>query len=95
MDPLRFRFRLLKSYGSCSDSGSEFLTSYGSDSGSTSQQVTVPTVPVLVPVPVPQHWCKVSKSENHLYRYSTDSSGYPVFMVLILGNLTKDLSILN
>ncbi len=51
MDPLRFRFRLLKSYGSCSDSGSEFLTSYGSGSGSTGQQVTVPTVPVLVPVP--------------------------------------------
>ncbi len=34
-------------------SGSDFLTSYGS--GSTSQKVTVPTVPV--PVPVPQHWC--------------------------------------
>jgi hypothetical protein len=33
-------------------SGSDFLTSYGS--GSTSQKVTVPTVPV--PVPVPQHW---------------------------------------
>jgi hypothetical protein len=30
-------------------SGSDFLTSYGS--GSTSQKVTVPTVPV----PVPQH----------------------------------------
>jgi hypothetical protein len=52
---LRFRFRLLKSYGSGSDfsgsgtvinydSGSDFLTSYGS--GSTRQQVTVPTVPV-------------------------------------------------
>ena len=39
-------------YGS--DSGSDFLTSYGSvsGSGSTSQKVTVPTVPV----PVPQHW---------------------------------------
>ncbi len=35
-------------------SGSDFLTSYGSDSssGSTSQKVTVPTVPV----PVPQRW---------------------------------------
>jgi hypothetical protein len=35
-------------------SGSDFLTSYGSGygSGSTSQKVTVPTVPV----PVPQHW---------------------------------------
>jgi hypothetical protein len=32
-------------------SGSDFLTSYGSSSGSTSQKVTVPTVPV----PVPQH----------------------------------------
>ena len=32
-------------------SGSDFLTSYGS--GSTSQKVTVPTVPV--PIPVPQH----------------------------------------
>jgi hypothetical protein len=27
-------------------SGSDFLTSYGSGSGSTSQKVTVPTVPV-------------------------------------------------
>ncbi len=35
-------------------SGSDFVTSYGSGygSGSTSQKVTVPTVPV----PVPQHW---------------------------------------
>jgi hypothetical protein len=33
----------------CSGSGSDFLTSYGSDSGSTSQKVTVSTVPVLVP----------------------------------------------
>ncbi len=32
-------------------SGSDLLTSYGSGSGSTSQKVTVPTVPV----PVPQH----------------------------------------
>jgi hypothetical protein len=32
-------------------SGSDFLTSYGSGSGSTSQKVTFPTVPV----PVPQH----------------------------------------
>ena len=40
-------------YGS--GSGSDFLTSYGSGygSGSTCQKVTVPTVPV--PVPVPQH----------------------------------------
>ncbi len=32
-------------------SGSDFLTSYSSGSGSTSQKVTAPTVPV----PVPQH----------------------------------------
>jgi hypothetical protein len=32
-------------------SGSDFLTNYGSGFGSTSQKVTVPTVPV----PVPQH----------------------------------------
>jgi hypothetical protein len=38
-------------YGS--GSGSDFLTNYGSGSGSTCQKVTVPTVPV--PVPVPQH----------------------------------------
>jgi hypothetical protein len=44
-------------YGS--GSGSDFLTSYGSGygSGSTSQKVTVPTVPV----PVPQHWGKIWK----------------------------------
>jgi hypothetical protein len=39
--------RTVISYGS----GSDFLTSYGSGSGSTSQKVTVPAVPV----PVPQH----------------------------------------
>ncbi len=37
--------RIVINYGS----GSDFLTNYGS--GSTSQKVTVPTVPV----PVPQH----------------------------------------
>jgi hypothetical protein len=44
-------------YGS--GSGSDFLTSYGSGygSGSTSQKVTVPTVPVSVPVP--QHCFEV------------------------------------
>jgi hypothetical protein len=43
--------RTVINYGS--GSGSDFLTSYGSGygSGSTSQKVTVPTVPV----PVPQH----------------------------------------
>jgi hypothetical protein len=35
-------------------SGSDFLTSYSSGSGSTSQKVTVPTLPV----PVPQRWYK-------------------------------------
>jgi hypothetical protein len=37
--------RTVINYGS----GSDFLTSYGSGSGSTSQKVTVPTVPVPVP----------------------------------------------
>jgi hypothetical protein len=36
-------------------SGSDFLTSYGSSSGSIRQKVTVPTVPVLVP----QQWKKL------------------------------------
>jgi hypothetical protein len=45
-------------------SGSDFLTNYGSGSGSTSQKVTVPMV--LVPVPVPQH----SQSQIHLVRQS-------------------------
>ncbi len=35
-------------------SGSDFLLSYRYGSGSTSQKVTVPTVPV----PVPQRWSK-------------------------------------
>ncbi len=51
-------------YGS--DSGSDFLTSYGSGygsgSGSTRQKVTVPTVPVPVPVPVPQHWLNIQRT---------------------------------
>jgi hypothetical protein len=40
-------------------SGSDFLTSYGS--GSTSQKVTVPTVPV----PVPQRWLPVPGYLQH------------------------------
>jgi hypothetical protein len=50
-------------YGS--GSGSYFLTSYGSGygSGSTSQKVTVPTVPV----PVPQHWRMDQIAENLHY----------------------------
>jgi hypothetical protein len=35
-------------------SGSDFLARYGSGSGSASQKVTVPTVPV------PQRWCKAA-----------------------------------
>ncbi len=50
-------------YGS--GSGSDFLTSYGS--GSTSQKVTVPTVPV----PVPQHWFQPPhKKLSYLIRFS-------------------------
>ncbi len=44
----RFRFLLLKSYGS----GSDFLTSYGTGSGFTRQKITVPTVPVLQHCPL-------------------------------------------
>jgi hypothetical protein len=59
-------------YGS--GSGSDFLTSYGScsGSGSTSQKVTVPTVPV------PQHWCcgfgsvRVWTSRIRIRQYLTD-----------------------
>ncbi len=47
---LRFRFRLLKSYGSGSDS----WKSYGSGSGSYFWKVTVP-VPVPVPAPYLYH----------------------------------------
>jgi hypothetical protein len=45
----------IHNFMSSSGSGSDFLTSYGSGygSGSTCQKVTVPTVPV--PVPVQQH----------------------------------------
>jgi hypothetical protein len=43
-------------------SGSDFFTSYGS--GSTSQKVTVPTVPV----PVPQRCKKVSISGAHPFQ---------------------------
>ncbi len=43
-------------YGS--GSSSDFLTSYGSGSGSTSQKVTVPTVPV------PQRWIQEIRDEE-------------------------------
>jgi hypothetical protein len=48
-------------------SGSDFLTSYDSGSGSTSQKVTVPTIPT---VPVPQHcpenMCNIGNETNNL-----------------------------
>jgi hypothetical protein len=40
-------------YGS--GSGSDFLARYGSGTGSASQKVTVPTVPV----PYPQRWSQI------------------------------------
>ncbi len=46
-------------------SGSDFLTSYGS--GSTSQKVTVPTVPV----PVPQHWFQGPYHSSNAVKYVT------------------------
>ncbi len=51
------------------NSGSDFLTSYGSGygAGSTSQKVTVPTVPV----PVPQHWLIIIKKLSTLSIGST------------------------
>ena len=51
-----------------SGSGSDFLTSYGSGygSGSTSQKVTVPTVPV----PIPQHWYKASIKIRILFNWN-------------------------
>ena len=72
-------------YGS--GSGSDFLTSYGSGYGSssTSQKVTVPTVPVPVPVPVPQHCVFNSPTEFHgkeYPRHSFFSSGQPLIRQL-------------
>ncbi len=48
----------IHNFMSSSGSGSDFLPSYGSGygSGSTSQKVTVPTVPI----PVPQHWVYIN-----------------------------------
>jgi hypothetical protein len=48
------------SYGS----GSGFLTSYGSGSGSTSQKVTVPTVPVPVPRHCNKEHCNISGKDS-------------------------------
>jgi hypothetical protein len=69
-------------YGS--GSGSDFLTSYGSGygSGSTSQKVTVPTVPVPVPVPVPQH-CK-SGSCSFRHGFKDDIKNISFFLVFLL-----------
>ncbi len=55
-------------------SGSDFLISYryGSDSGSTSQKVTVPTVPV----PVPQ--CCEKASDPNVLMLSGKCSYFPV-----------------
>ncbi len=53
---------------SSSGSGSDFLTSLGSSSGSVSQKVTVP-----VPVPVPQH-CPAATELTHLFATSDHNS---------------------
>jgi hypothetical protein len=53
-------------------SGSDFLTSSGPGSGSTSQKVTVPTVPV----PVPQHWFQQSRDHKERYATKTANSRY-------------------
>jgi hypothetical protein len=45
-------------------SGSDFLTSYGS--GSTSQKVTVPTVPV------PQHWSQYESGSGSYIKKNLD-----------------------
>ncbi len=47
-------------------SGPDFLTSYGSGSGSTGQKFTVPTVPV----PVPQRWRGVKVFHLAVTQYS-------------------------
>ncbi len=66
-------------------SGSDFLTSYGSGSGSTSQKVTVPTVPV----PVPQHCFPRIDNETSLNvsiaRYRC-RSGMQLFYMFLTGN---------
>ena len=56
----------IHNFMSSSGSGTDFLTSYGSDygSGSTSKKVTVPTVPV----PVPQRWFRIHESLPLYYR---------------------------
>jgi hypothetical protein len=45
-------------------SGSDFLTSYGSGSGSTCQKVTVPTIPI--PQHCPEHMCNIGNETNDL-----------------------------
>jgi hypothetical protein len=69
-------------------SGSDFLTSYGSSSGSgsTSQKVTVPTVPV----PVPQHCPTLMESTAHFFSgvmfYKLQSSAYFLNAMLIVNS---------
>jgi hypothetical protein len=63
---VRFRFRLLKIYGS--GSGSNFCKSYGYGSGSISQKVMVPTVPV------PQHSVKPLDQDPQQRPIGTDKS---------------------
>ncbi len=57
-------------------SGSDFLTSYSSSygSGSTSQKVTVPMVPVLVP----QHCIQHGQGEKHRLRIFSPSWNTPL-----------------
>jgi hypothetical protein len=56
-----------------SSSGSGTVISYGSGSGSTSQKVTVPTVPVLVP----QH-CSRVVPENFCWLYVPIAGSFPL-----------------
>ncbi len=63
-------------YGS--DSGSDFLARYGSSSGSSyaSQKVTVPTVPV--PVPVPQR-CSELRYKDQVPEHRLPYLPYPLY----------------
>ncbi len=67
-------------------SGSDFLTSYGSGygSGSTSQKVTVPTVPV----PVPQHcyFCLVIEGSGYIHLTYGSGSRRPKNMWIRIRN---------
>jgi hypothetical protein len=52
--------------------GSDFLTSYGSGSGSTSQKVTVPTVPV------PQRFVRIQGSNSVPECLGSGTLGYTI-----------------